>query len=66
MEDVEHGNIGKVIQVIDLSANPLIQIDKDGTELLLPLQEGVIREVDRKHQLLKVAAPPGLVELYLG
>lgn len=66
VEDVEHGNIGKVIQVIDLSANPLIQIDKDGTELLLPLQEGVIREVDRKHQLLKVAAPPGLVELYLG
>lgn len=66
VEDLEHGNIGKVIQVIDLSANPLIQIDKDGTELLIPLQEGVIREVDRKNQLLKIAAPPGLVELYLG
>lgn len=66
VEDSEHGNIGKVIQVIDLAANPLIQIEKDGTELLLPLQDGIILEVDRKKQLLKVAAPPGLVELYLG
>lgn len=66
VEDEEHGDIGKVIQVIDLSANPLIQIEKNGVELLLPLQDGVIREVDRKKQLLKVFAPPGLVELYLG
>lgn len=66
VEDSQHGNIGKVIQVIDLSANPLIQVDKDGTELLLPLQDSVIREVDRKNQVLKVTAPPGLVELYLG
>ncbi len=66
VEDKEYGNIGKVIQVIDLSANPLIQIEKDGVELLIPLQEGVIVEVDRKKNLLKVDAPPGLVELYLG
>lgn len=66
VEDSQHGNIGKVVQVIDLSANPLIQVDKDGIELLLPLQDGVIREVDRRNQVLKVTAPPGLVELYLG
>jgi 16S rRNA processing protein RimM len=66
VEDHEHGDIGKVIQVIDLAANPLIQIEKDGIELLLPLQDGIVLEVDRKKHLLKVAAPPGLVELYLG
>lgn len=66
VEDSEYGDIGKVLQIIDLSANPLIQIEKDGTEVLLPLQDGVIREVDRKKRLLKVSAPPGLVELYLG
>ncbi|MCO5261173.1 MAG: ribosome maturation factor RimM [Crocinitomicaceae bacterium] len=65
VEDSNHGNIGKVIQVIDLAANPLIQIDKDGKELLLPLQEGVIQKVDRKNNKLFVTAPPGLVELYL-
>lgn len=66
VEDSEYGDIGKVLQIIDLSANPLIQIEKDGIEVLLPLQDGVIREVDRKKRLLKVSAPPGLVELYLG
>lgn len=64
--DNEYGNIGNVIQVIDLSANPLLQVEKDGTELLIPLQEGLIQEVDRKNKTLKVTTPPGLVELYLG
>lgn len=66
VEDSKHGNIGKVIQVIDLSANPLLQIDKDGTELLIPLQDGIIQEVDRTGRILRVTAPPGLIELYLG
>jgi 16S rRNA processing protein RimM len=66
VEDINHGDIGKVVQIIDLSANPLIQIEKDGVELLIPLQDNVILEVDRKNKILKVSAPPGLVELYLG
>lgn len=66
VEDNKHGTIGKVVQVIDLSANPLLQVDKDGTELLIPLQDGIIQEVDRTNKILKVTAPPGLIELYLG
>lgn len=66
VEDSVHGNIGKVIQVIDLSANPLLQIEKDGTEILVPLRDGVILDVNRKTKTLTVQTPPGLVELYLG
>jgi 16S rRNA processing protein RimM len=64
--DAVHGDIGKVVQVIDLAANPLLQVDKDGVEILIPLQNNVVQEVDRKNKVLKVTAPPGLVELYLG
>lgn len=66
VEDLVHGSIGKVVQVIDLSANPLLQIDKDGIEILVPLRDGVVLDVDRKTKTLKVQTPPGLVELYLG
>ena len=66
VEETTHGNIGKVIQVIDLVANPLLQIEKDGIEILLPLQKGVVQKVDRTNKILTVIAPPGLIELYLG
>lgn len=66
VEETSYGNIGKVIQVIDLAANPLLQIEKEGKEVLLPLQKGVVQKVDRINKVLTVTAPPGLIELYLG
>lgn len=64
--DEEHGDIGIMQQVIDLKVNPLLQIDKDGKEVLVPLIEGVVKKVDRKNKELHVLAPEGLIELYLG
>lgn len=64
--DEEHGDIGIMQQVIDLKVNPLLQIDKDGKEVLIPLIEGVVKKVDRENKELHVLAPGGLIELYLG
>lgn len=64
--DEEHGNIGVLEQVIDLKVNPLLQIDKDGTEVLVPLIDGVVKKVDREKKELHILAPGGLIELYLG
>jgi 16S rRNA processing protein RimM len=64
--DEEHGDIGIMQQVIDLKVNPLLQIDKDGKEVLVPLIEGVVKKVDRKKKELHILAPGGLIELYLG
>ena len=64
--DEKHGDIGIMEQVIDLKVNPLLQIDKDGTEVLVPLIEGVVKKVDRKKKELHILAPDGLIELYLG
>ncbi|HLU87135.1 MAG TPA: ribosome maturation factor RimM [Taishania sp.] len=66
VEDTQYGNIGKVVQVIDLSANPLLQVDKDGIEILIPIQNDAIVNINRKTKTLTVNTPPGLVELYLG
>ena len=64
--DEEHGDVGIMQQVIDLKVNPLLQIDKDGIEVLVPLIEGVVKKVDRKKKELHILAPGGLIELYLG
>lgn len=64
--DQKHGEIGLVERVLDLKVNPLLQVDKDGVEILIPLIEGAIVKVDRDNQELHVTTPEGLVELYLG
>ncbi|MFK7785861.1 MAG: ribosome maturation factor RimM [Crocinitomicaceae bacterium] len=64
--DEKHGDVGVMQQVIDLKVNPLLQIDKDGVEVLIPLIDGVVKKVDRKNKELHILAPDGLIELYLG
>lgn len=63
--DAVHGEIGKVVKVIDLSGNPLIEIDFNGKEILLPKQDQFIERVDKDNQIIYVAAPEGLIEMYL-
>lgn len=64
--DANSGDIGKLEQVIDLSVNPLLQILKNGTEILVPFVEGLVERVDRKNKTLYIKAPEGLIDMYLG
>lgn len=64
--DSTHGEIGILEQVIDLKANPLLQVMKDDVEILIPLLEGLVKKVDRKNRELHIEAPAGLIEIYLG
>lgn len=64
--DVNYGEVGKLESIVDLQVNPLIQIMKEEKEVLIPLIEGVIVELDRKKKIMTINAPAGLIELYLG
>lgn len=64
--DEKHGEIGIVMGIIDLSGNPIIQIDANDKEILIPKQNEFIDKVDRENQILYIKAPPGLIEMYLG
>jgi 16S rRNA processing protein RimM len=64
--DTIFGEVGILESVIDLQVNPLIQIMNGSKEVLVPLIEGVVQEVDRKKKTLTITAPAGLIELYLG
>ena len=62
--DKDHGNIGKVTGVNDHSAQALLEIDYQGTEILIPIVDEMILQVDRKHQKLHVQIPEGLLDIY--
>ena len=62
--DKDHGNIGKVTGVNDHSAQALLKIDYQGTEILIPIVDEMILQVDRKHQKLHVQIPEGLLDIY--
>jgi 16S rRNA processing protein RimM len=64
--DRNRGEIGVVTKVLDLSGNPLIEINFDGKEILLPKQDQFIEKVDKENRVLYVNAPEGLIGMYLG
>ena len=64
--DSEKGDIGTLRQVIDYPAQPLFQIFKNNTEILVPAIDPVIQRVDRDNKTLYITAPNGLIDLYLG
>lgn len=64
--DTRLGSVGILEQVIDLSVNPLLQIMKGETEVLVPFVNDLIQRVDRENKQLHISAPEGLIEMYLG
>jgi 16S rRNA processing protein RimM len=63
--DESFGEVGIIESIIDLQVNPLIQIMNGPKEVLVPLIEGIVQNVDRKKKTMTIKAPPGLIELYL-
>ena len=63
VNDVNHGNLGKIIDVDDATMNVLFIIEReDGEELMLPAHEEFILDIDRKKKTMKVDIPEGLLD----
>jgi len=65
IEDVNHGYVGVITGVNDSSAQPLFEIDANGTEIFIPMIDDFIKKVDRGNKKIIVEAPEGLIDLYL-
>lgn len=63
--DDEHGDIGTIHSIIEYPAQPLFQIMKNDTEILIPVIDQVIKKVDRESKTIFISAPNGLIDLYL-
>lgn len=62
--DAQHGNIGKIKDIIELPHQTILQIMQNYTEILVPLTNEILTQVDRASKTLHINAPEGLIELY--
>ncbi|MBB1139537.1 ribosome maturation factor RimM [Myroides sp. WP-1] len=63
--DTTLGSIGTLVRINDSNYQALFEIDHKGTEILVPMIDQFIEEVDRENKRLILHIPAGLVDLYL-
>jgi 16S rRNA processing protein RimM len=65
LNDENFGPVGVVKGINDSTAQALFEVDRDGTEILIPMNDDFIKTLDRTAKTITVNTPPGLIELYL-
>ena len=63
--DENYGKIGLIKGVNDQSAQALFEIDSSGHEILIPIHDEFIMNINRKKKIINVKTPPGLIKLYI-
>jgi 16S rRNA processing protein RimM len=65
IKDQNFGEVGILKGINDSTAQALFEIDRDGIEVLIPMNDEFIVKVDRKNKVILVKTPEGLIDLYL-
>ena len=63
VKDARYGALGKVLQVDDSTVNVLFVIARKDRELLVPVSEELVLDVDHANRIVKMRLPEGLLEL---
>ncbi len=63
--DSEKGEIGIVEEILERQEQNLIRIMNEGIEILVPMADEIIKNIDRKKKILHLETPPGLIDLYI-
>jgi 16S rRNA processing protein RimM len=63
--DTQKGYIGSLTRINDKGPQPLFEINHNGTEVLAPLHDDFIEQIDRKNQKIHLRLPDGLLDLFL-
>lgn len=62
--DSNFGTVGIIKAINDTTAQALFEIDRNGTEILIPMNDEFIVKVDKPNKTIEVKTPEGLIELY--
>ncbi len=65
MTDVNFGEVGTITGVNDSTAQALFEVDQNGIEILIPMNDEFISKVDKPNKTIIVNTPEGLIDLYL-
>ncbi|MFJ1430868.1 ribosome maturation factor RimM [Capnocytophaga canimorsus] len=65
VKDVHYGEVGTIVGVNDTTSQALFEIERDGKQILIPMNDDFLVEVNRKNKTIVVQTPEGLIDLYL-
>lgn len=65
VKDVHYGEVGTIVGVNDTTSQALFEIERDGKQILIPMNDDFLVEVNRKNKTIVIQTPEGLIDLYL-
>jgi len=65
IKDKNYGYVGIIKSINDTTAQALFEIESNGKEILIPMNDEFILKVDRASKTILVETPEGLIDLYL-
>ncbi|HET7361449.1 MAG TPA: ribosome maturation factor RimM [Salinimicrobium sp.] len=65
VEDATYGTVGTLSSINDTTAQALFVIERNGKEILIPMNDEFLLKVDKKNKIIHVKTPEGLIDLYL-
>lgn len=65
IEDVNYGTVGILTGINDTTSQALFEIDNNGKQVLIPMNDEFLHKVDKENKIIVVKTPEGLIELYL-
>ena len=63
--DENFGEAGIIEEVLEYPHQAVLRVLHKGKEILIPITDEIILEVDRETRTIRTRAPEGLIELYL-
>ena len=63
--DQNFGELGKISEVLEYPNQAVLQVFVDKKEVLIPISNSVIIDVDRIKNIMMIKAPEGLLDVYL-
>ena len=65
VEDIRHGKIGEIEYINDQTTQHLFVINSNNKEVLIPINDDFILELDRINKTIKMDLPEGLLKIYI-
>jgi len=62
--DKNFGDVGIIKAINDSTAQALFEVDRNGVEILIPMNDEFILEVNRESKTILMETPEGLIDLY--
>ena len=63
--DINHGEIGEITHINDQTPQHLFVVKSSGKEILIPINDDFILDLDRINKIVNLKIPEGLLKIYM-